>query len=251
MQPQSMSSIEKALVILDALAVPPYEYKIQELVDTLHFNRTTVYRILQTLIEHSMVICDSKSGCYKVGPAMYHIGTSYLYNHNYQSRIQDILSEISDLTKESVGMAVREGDKIISIFEIEVHQPMKMNDVPGKYFSVNKGCYGKCITAYQPPEYIERILDGQTFEKTWPNTLTQKEELLAEYARIRQQGYCYSIDELGYDILGVGVPLFDHSGEIKSCVAIAFFREDGWRQKLDHFRNILLSYQKKLEMYLP
>lgn len=251
MEKDTLTSIDKALIILETLGTDPYEYKVQSLAQKTGFNRSTVYRILRTLESHQLVVFDSSYERYKIGPGMYHIGSTYLYNHNYSNKIQDLLSEISDKTKESVGMAVKDGDKIISVFEIEVHQPMKLNDVPGKYFAVNKGNYGKCIMAYQEADYINRFLESQTFEKTCPHTLTEKEELIEEYARIRAQGYSESIDELGIDILGTGVPLFDKSGIIKACVAVAFFREDGWENKLASIRAILLSYQKELEKYLP
>jgi len=66
------------------------------------------------------------------------------------------------------------------IFEIEIHQPMKLNDLPGKCYNIDKGCYGKCITTYQNTDYINQMLDSQLFEKTCPNTLTKKEELLKD-----------------------------------------------------------------------
>ncbi|HRZ89567.1 MAG TPA: IclR family transcriptional regulator C-terminal domain-containing protein, partial [Spirochaetia bacterium] len=147
--------------------------------------------------------------------------------------------------------AVMDGDKIMSLIEIEVHQPMKLNDVPGRYYPPNKGNYGKVLMAYQDPEYIERTLSGRVFEKTFYNTLTTKEELLAEYARIRDRGYSFSVDELGIDILGVGIPIFGEKGRIKACVAVGFYRSEGWEDKLHRVKDILLGYQGQIERNLP
>lgn len=71
------------------------------------------------------------------------------------------------------------------------------------------------------------------------------------YKKIRKQGYSESIDEIGIDVIGVGIPLFNKAGQVRACVAIAFFREDGWENKLKSLRELLLSYQKTLEQYLP
>lgn len=248
---EKLTSIEKAIIILETMGSDPYCFKPADLAKKLGFNRSSVYRILQILLRRDLVIFDQDTDMYKIGPGMYHIGTTYLYRNSFMSKINDILTEISEITKESVGMSVKDGDKIISIFEIEVHQPMKLNDVPGRYFPVNKGNYGKCIMAYQPIEYINQVLDNSTFEKSYPNTLTTKEELLNEYEKIRHQGYSMSIDELGIDILGTGIPIFDARGKIKACVAVAFFREDGWEEKLMNIKDILLSYQHQIERYMP
>ena len=251
MEKQNLSSIKKAIAILETLAREPYEYTAQSLARETGINITTIYRIIYQLEEDDMVVMDRETKKYKVGPNAYHIGATYVYNNNFMKKIEDILMELSEITKESVGMAVREGDKIISVVEIEVHQPMKMNDVPGKYFSPNKGNYGKCIMAYQNPAYIEAYLDTHEFEKTCPATLTKKDELLAEYAKIREQGYSESVDELGIDILGTGMPLFKKNGDIWGCVSIAFFREDGWEQKLKDMRAVMFRYKKSIEQYLP
>jgi DNA-binding IclR family transcriptional regulator len=244
-------SIDKALTLLDVLAVEPYAFTVPEIVAKTGFNRTTVYRTLQILLKRDYVHLDKEREKYQVGHGVYHVGTIYLHNNHYQDKVMEILAEISGLTKESVGMAVREGDKIMSLLEVEIHQPMKFNDFPGKYFPPNKGSYGKCIMAYQSPETIHRILDGQVFEKTCYNTMTTKEELLAEYARIREQGYVTSIDELHVDVVGTGVPIFDRSGQVNAVVAVAFFKEEGWQDKLERFTMLLLSYQEKIEKCMP
>jgi DNA-binding IclR family transcriptional regulator len=251
MESKPLTSIDKAIIILEQLAVSPYAYKAGELARKIGMNRSSVYRILQLLEERDLVICDKAGEFYKIGPEMYHIGTKYLYNNNFHSKLIDILSEMSEIMKESVGLAIKDGDKIISLIEIEVHQPMKLNDVPGRYFPVNKGNYGKVLMAYQSPEYIERILTGQVFEKTCYNTLTTKEELLEEYALIRSKGYSYSIDEVGIDILGAGIPIFGETGKIKACVAVAFYRSEGWKDKLSQFTEILLRYQNQIECNMP
>lgn len=251
MQEQTLSSIEKSVLILEQLGTPPYQFKAAELARLLGFNRSSTYRILQVLKRYDMVALQPGTDAYKIGPAMYHIGTSYLNNQDYLSSLRDVLVEISEETKESVGMAVPDGDKIISVYEVEVHQPMKLNDLPGRYFPPNKGCYGKIITAYQSPGHIEKVLAQGPFEKTLPNTLTTREELLAEYETIRRQGYATSIDEQGIDILAVGIPIFYRNGRIAACVAVAFLRSDGWEARLDSIRERLLSYKEKLEHFLP
>ena len=251
MEKQSNSSIEKALIVLEALGSEPYEYTIQQLAAKTGINVTTMYRILYQLGAHDMVSLNEETKKYKVGPNAYHVGSAYIYNDNYMGMLQDILAEISQITQESVGLAVLEGDKIISILEIDVPRPMKMNDVPGRFFQGNKGNYGKCITAFRDPEFINHYLDTHHFEKTYPAVLTEKEELLEEYAKIREQGYSTSIDELGIDVVGTGVPLFGKNGKIKGCIAIAFFRTDDWKKRMLSHKDLLLSYQKRIEKYLP
>ena len=251
MEKQSLSSVEKALIILEQLGKPPYAYTVAELSRETGLNRTSIYRMLSSLEEHDAIMLDNSIRKYKIGSNMYHLGMTYLNNFNYKARMQDLLSEISSITNESVGIAAMDGEKIICLFESEVSLPMKYNDIPGRYYSVNRGAYGKCIMAFQAPAYIEHYLDTHTFDKALPNILTTKEELLNEYEKIRQQGYAVAIDELGVGVIGVGIPLFDRYGKVKASCGGAFFREDGWKEKLDNLLEVLLRYQKELENNLP
>lgn len=251
MEKQNLSSIKKAILILEQLAEDPYEYTAQSLAQETGINITTIYRVIYQLEEENMVVMDRETRKYKVGPNAYHIGATYVYNNNCMKQIEYILMKLSEKTGESVGLAIQEQDKIISAIEIVGHSPMKIYDVPGRIYSPNKGNYGKCIMAFQSQEYIEAYLDTHTFEKTFPAVLTGKDELLAEYSKIRSQGYSESVDEQGMDVIGTGIPLFNHSGKIWGCIAIAFFREDGWEQKLKEVRKAAFSYKEVIEQYLP
>jgi DNA-binding IclR family transcriptional regulator len=245
-----MTSLEKGLYLLSLMAEEPYRMTVTELVRESGLNRTTVYRILTTLEERGLLIRDGNNKAYRMGPMTYHMGNVYLLNANYKESLLNILEKIGRESSESVGMAHREGNQVVSMFSIETHQPVKVNDRPGVFYPMNKGSYGKCLMAYHDPQIVEELLDQATFEKTAPNTLTKKEEILKEYARIKAQGFVESIEETVPYVIGVGVPLKSPDGQIENVVAISFFKQEGYREKLEEMKKILFRYQRELEMYL-
>ena len=52
MEKQSLSSVEKALIILEQLGKPPYAYTVAELSRETVLNRTSIYRMLSSLEDH-------------------------------------------------------------------------------------------------------------------------------------------------------------------------------------------------------
>ena len=245
-----MSSLEKGIYLLGIFSEEPYEYTVPNLVEITGFNRTTIYRMLSTFEEAGMLIRDDRSKSYKMGPMTYHLGNVYLHHANYKDSIQTILEKISEESKESVGIAHREGNKVVSIYAIETHQHLKVNDRPGTYYPMNKGCYGKCLMAYHDQTVVGELLDGAAFEKTASGTLTDKEEILKEYQRIRDNGFVESIDEVASYICGIGLPLKSPNGRVENVVAISFFRQDDYIEKLNRMKEILSKYKKELEKYL-
>lgn len=245
-----LTSLEKGLYLLSLFGKEPYKFTVTDLVDMSGLNRTTVYRTLATLEDFGMLIRDNKSKAYRMGPMTYHMGNIYLMNANYKESILTILEKIGEESAESVGMAHREGNKVVSIFSVETHQPVKVNDKPGMFYPMNKGCYGKCLMAYYDQETVSEMLDTLTFEKTTPNTLTLKQDILAEYEKIRQQGYVESIEETVPYVIGIGVPLRNPDGQVENVAAISFFKHGDYMEKLERMKWILFRYKKELEMYL-
>lgn len=226
MEKHKLNPMEKALLILETLAESPYEFRSIDVSKLTGMNKTTVYRILYNLLEENWVIKDRESGKYKVGPMAYHVGTSYVQNNNAEGHILDILNELAQKTKESVGYAVREGNKIISLYEVEIHQPFRMRYRPGQFYPMNRGCYGKCLMAYHDEAEVKKLLAAETFEKIQPGTLTTPAEILDEYEKIRSLGYVISDEETTPFGVGVGVPVFNKKGQVEGCVAVAFMAPD-------------------------
>ena len=149
-----------------------------------------------------------------------------------------------------MGLARLEGDKIVSIYSVESHQSIKMNDRPGTFYPVNKGTYGKCLMAFREEPVTASMLKKQNFKKTGPNTLTEPEEILTEYEKIRTQGYVLSIEETMNYVIGVGVPLKSHDGRVKNVVAASFFKQDDYLEKIEKIKDILFKYKKQLEKFI-
>lgn len=248
---KKISSLDKAISILEVLAKAPYSYSVTELSNIIDINRTTIYRILDTFEERNFIIRDKNTKKIMIGSALYNLGCTYLYNYSYEDKILEILNKISKETKESVGFAIREGETVVSLYEIEVDQIMKMNYKPGTYYPINKGCYGKCLMAYYDQDLIKELVNSKEYEKTCSNTLIEGDEILKEYENIRQQGYVISDCEVSAYAVGVGIPIFNAKGEVKACVATSFVKGHDYKEKVEFIKNLLLNYSKEFTKYIP
>lgn len=245
-------SLAKALTILDLLSRPPFEHRLSDVSRETGINRTTVYRIVRTLAKTDCVIYSEVTKKCKIGPMLHHIGSAYLENFSWAEKVEEALERVAAATRESVGFAVREGDRVISLFEHETHQPFRMNYRAGTIYPMNRGCYGKCLMAYHDPGRVDELLRSQTFEKVLPNTLTEPSEVLAEYARIRAQGHVVSVGEtLSPAAVGVGVPVFRRTGEVLGCMVVAFIKTDDYEARIRQYLAVLHKHAKALSLAIP
>lgn len=250
MEKDKLTPIEKALYIMELMSNDPNALKVAEISNLTNINRSTVYRILQELLAKEWVIQDYKTKKFIVGPMAFHVGMAYTINNNIECKILEIIDNISEELKESVGYAIREGDKVISLYETEVHQPYKMNYHPGQFYPMNRGCYAKCLMAYYDQEKVKKLLSEQKFEKVAPNTLTEPAEILLEYEKIRRQGYAISDEEVAHLVIGAGVPVFNADGEVKGCLAFAFLKGPDVAEKLSKFLQLSKQGAEEISKYL-
>lgn len=251
MESDKLTPVEKALLILETMSNHPEELKVAEISELTKINRTTVYRILRELLEKNWVIQNFKTKKYVIGPMAFHVGMAYTNNNNIESKIMEVLDRLCEEVKESVGYAIREGDKVISLYEMEVHQPYKLNYHPGQFYPMNRGGYGKCLYAYHDQERVKQLLNEQKFEKTGPNTLMDPGEILREYEKIRKQGYAVSDEEVMHHLVGVSVPVFNQAGEVKGCIAGAFLKDEDYEKKIKNFIRLFKEGAEEIARYLP
>ncbi len=247
---EPVTSIDKAARIFQQLCREPHEYRITELANLTGINRTSLHRLLKALEKNGLIIKTERNKTYKLGPMAYEMGSVYLHSFKFRDNIFPILDKISHESQESVGIAIREGEKIISLYEIEIDQPLKMNYRPGLLYPMNRGCYGKCLMAYYNRKRVSEMLDQMKFEKVCLNTLTEKNEILKEYEKIRKQGYVVSDEETFRYAVGVGIPIPGSDLTIKSCVAISFLKSDNYKEKIEEFKDMLLKYKDEIAKYM-
>ncbi len=246
---EGMTSLEKAINILNIFTEKPYRYTVGDIVELTGMNRTTVYRNLKTLENSGLLMRNSGDKSYSMGPVAFRLGNTYLNNVNYQENILNILEEIGKETHESVGLARREGYRVMSIYSVEIHQAIKMHDKPGTFYPANKGTYGKGLMAYHE-EISEELLKSGEILLADDCSLTAPADIMKEYEKIRREGFVLSIEETFSYVIGVGVPLVSQDGNVRHMLAVSFFKQDNWKEEIERIKEILFKYKGELEKYM-
>jgi DNA-binding IclR family transcriptional regulator len=247
---EKLTPVGKMIRIIDALCIKPYEFGASEISGRTGIDRSSVRRILNELQEESWIIQDSNTKKFKIGPMIYHAGMIYRSNNNADCKILEVLNDLSERIKESIGYAVRDGDRVMSLYETEIHQPLKLNYHPGEFYPMNKGCYGKCLMAYHDRNRVIELLKDQKFEKVMPNTLTEMDEILDEYDKIVADGYVISDEEIMKYLVGVGVPVCNREGSLNSCIVVAFIKGADYKEKIKEYLYLLTESKNEIEKYV-
>lgn len=217
----SIEVLDVALDVIEELADSGKETKRpSEIAIKLGINRTRVYRILKSLSHRGYVDCDSSGQGYTLGLKFLEIGTKIREQIDLRLIARPILLKLAQTTGDVAHLLVRYRQEAICIDFFQGENRLQVAGILGQTFPLYVGASPKILLAYIPREKQLGIINNLKMIQYTPNTITDREHLLTRLDQIRTRGF--EVDEEDYEIgtMGVGAPVFDHSGEIVAGVTV-------------------------------
>ena len=216
-----VQSIERAIDILEALSEEENSFQLKNLAKRVRLHKTTVHRILKTLMKRGYVENIDNSGVYKLGLQVLKLSSSLLENIEVRREAKSLLEELRDKTGETVHLGILEGNEIVYIEKIEGTRPLHMASSVGKRVPLYCTALGKAILAYLDEKELNPLLENIKLEPKTPNTITSIEKLKEELIKIRALGYSIDNIENEEGIRCIGAPIFDHTGKVAAAISIS------------------------------
>lgn len=215
--------ISKAIHILDLLLPQgtEKEMSVTEISKALDMPVQSVHRILASLAMHGFVAQNSKTKRYKLGLSIMKYGFLMWDSINLRSVARPFMEQLSDKTKETVYLAVREENEGVYIDSIDSPQILKISEPVGLKLPLFVGASNRVILAYLPEETQKLILD----ETDWSNVPSlipiTRAYIESELERIREQGYAITSGEATTGTTGIGAPIFSYNDMVIGSLNVA------------------------------
>jgi DNA-binding IclR family transcriptional regulator len=184
-------------------------------------SKPTTYRILSSLKSKGMVMQDSQSGDYGLGPACFRLISSVLSGDvGFALQGRPVLETLRNRTGETITIHVRAGLSRICVQELPSPQPLRYTAGLGATVGIYVGSAGKTLLAFMPDDERERILKSLRLAPETANTITSLDVLRAELDEVKEQGFAVSHGERVDGAVGVSAPVHDASGRILAALSI-------------------------------
>jgi IclR family acetate operon transcriptional repressor len=213
--------VGKALRLLTALGELPAGATLSELSRAVGYPTSTTFRLLGTLARDGFVEFDEATKRYRLGLTLFALGQRVSQAHGFGGVALPIMQNLSAVTREASLMSVLDGDQQLYVHYVDGPQQVNVIGEPGKHGPIHNTSMGKVLIAFAPPDVREHLLDTLDLVATGPNTVTDREALRAEIARVRRDGYAVADEEHEAGILAVGVPVLDPSGTAIAALSVA------------------------------
>ena len=249
-----MTSINKALKILDLYLYNRKAIGISEVANSVGMSMATVHRIIHTLVERGYLEQLSPRGKYYFNKQkILSISKILLPNLSIINIIWPYLRELSKELQECAEVATRLGDVAYKddylYTKFEPLQALTVSGPSESIVSLYCTVTGKVLLAYMTDYELQEYLKNVELKPFTPNTIINPENLKEQLKIIRDKGVAFDNEEYEMGIIGVAVPITDAAGPVASIGIIApTARYD--HNKLNEFSVVLKEYALKISNYL-
>lgn len=245
---REVKSAARTVELLEVLAARgDRPARLRELAEELGVPRSSMYALLQTLIDHGWVRTDATGSLYGIGIHALLAGTSYLDTDPRVRAARPYLDEASEALGETIHLARLDGADIVYLATRESHAYLRTISRVGRRLPAHASALGKALLA-------EQAADGALPDGPLPalteNTLTDREALAADLARVRARGYATEREEGVTGIAGFGFALrYDSpaTDAISASVPVARLTEEHERRIV----TVMTEVRAKIEAAMP
>lgn len=217
-----MSSVSKALQILNMMAEPPYEFGVTEISERVGIVKSGSYKLLKDLVDAGFVVKNPKSHLYRLGAGVFRLGAVYSDVKGVADVGRNVMQAIVNATNQSVLIGLLEGDYVFLAYKLDAPGSFMYRGRVGRRFPFYAGALGKILGAYLEPEFV---LEAIKREGPFPEAATkipEDEVLLKQYEEIRKAGYVLSMEENIAGAFGLSVPIMDYKDNMNTaCLCVA------------------------------
>jgi len=240
--------LEKGIEVLEVLRDSKDFLSFNEIQKKVNIPKTTLYRILKTLIERKLVIYENKK--YKLGYGFLTFAKKILSDIQLREIASPYLKEISEKTKETVELIIPDNNEILYIDKIESPQSIKLvAQIGSRYKTLHASAPGKILLAYNN-DVFEFFLKNRKLEKITERTITNKLILKKEIEKVKENGWSYDTGEARIDVTRISAPIFDYNGKLAGIIGIAGPSYRISEKKIDEFGKYLKKVCEKISKNL-
>ncbi len=208
-------SLGRGLKILNLFLETDSNLGITELSRQLNLDKSTISRLVQTLVQYDYVQPDPGTRRYVLGKKITQMSWQLLNRVPIRDQAKPFLYRLMNETGECAHTAVYSQKQALVIDDVEAPASLRVVGGIGRLIPLHCTAVGKCLLAFSGVP-LPSELPARTH-----NTYTDIDKLLDHLAHIRQLGYALDDEENDYGVRCIAAPIYDHNKNAFASIGIS------------------------------
>jgi IclR family pca regulon transcriptional regulator len=213
-----VSGFARGLKVIEAFGEMTPRLAIADVAKATGLDRATARRCLLTLADLGYADYDGKF--FTLTPKVLRLGHAYLAATPLPTLIQPHLDHLSEKSGQSASASVLDGTEIVYIARASQRRVMSINLTPGSRLPAYCASMGRVLLAALPESEALAVLSHTDLKPNTPNTKIDKGVLMAEFRRVRADGYAVIDLELEIGLCSIAVPIENDRGHTVAAINI-------------------------------
>jgi IclR family acetate operon transcriptional repressor len=193
---------------------------LKEITQKTGISKSTVFRILNTLLEMNYVLRDANRN-YRVGPTIAQLAGEDATSEVLRRLAVPMMLDLRNRYGETVNLGVRQFNKVTYLEVVPSEFALRLEERRGASVPAHASALGKAILAFSPVNVAQDFVRYGHLERLTQNTITGPEEFLAEIKRVRSAGFAFDRGEGSLLAVCIGAPILDARGHAVAAMSIS------------------------------
>ncbi|MDZ4716970.1 MAG: IclR family transcriptional regulator [Roseiflexaceae bacterium] len=219
----TIDALARGLEVLAVFSAARPSLTLAEIVALLGMNKSTIFRVVATLESLGFLEHDPTTRRYRPGLAVLQLGFAALSGLEMRQIAHPQLELLAEEFHETASLAVldRDGRDIVYIDRVRNRAIVGVVLGVGSRVPAHTASLGKALLAELSDADLSEWLAAAPPRALTEQTLTSREQLMADLAATRVRGYAMSDQELAVGLRGAAAAIRDASGRAIAAVSVS------------------------------
>ena len=211
------SALGKGLRVLESLSTAAGPVRLSHLSNELGMQKSSVHRVLRTLIDAGFVRQDPATDLYSPTLKVWELGAAVVAALPIKQAATTVLQELHRRTEETVSLSVLDGDDVLYLDKIMSPRPMGFSTRVGSRVPAPLTVGGRAMLAFEddPRALIERVA------KRLGKRAVDVGTVMTDIRRAQEDGYLVGVGRSERGIVGIAAAVPGASGRAAAGLTVS------------------------------
>lgn len=220
---------------------------LQDLSNELGLNKSTVHRILNSLICMDYVRQDPETSKYSLSFKFCKISNQILSQNSMVDIARPYIKQLASASGETVHLVQIDGIHAVYIDKVESPvNSVRLVSMVGKSIPLYCSGVGKAMLADMPDEKIEAIWKQSEIRKMTEYTITDFSQFQNVIQEIRREGYSLDNEENEPGVRCIAVSLKNFQGKPSYAISISAPKNRMADRRIQELKSLILDTKEKI-----
>ncbi|HUX38230.1 MAG TPA: IclR family transcriptional regulator [Rectinemataceae bacterium] len=215
----SISSLEKALDILDYLERTGSPRGVRAIETDTGIPKATAQRLLEVLESRGFV--RKHNGKYALWVGTVHLARSFRASDGLTRNALPVMRALMELSEETCSLYVRQGLERILVERVESPHPLRFRTPIGERLPLHIGASGLVLCAAMPDPELDAYISSLEVVRLAEGTVLSPEALLERIRAVRRDGFAIGVGERLEGVSSVAAPVDTRDQGIIAAINVA------------------------------